>query len=83
LGAAIHLAPNSNGILKRFGIDAEKFGSNPTQFVGFDTQYSICYANEMVQLTEYTAEGKETRHIDLEEPSKLWQHVRMIDSKDS
>lgn len=29
LGAAIHLAPNSNGILRRLGIYAENFGSNP------------------------------------------------------
>ena len=28
LGAAVHLAPNSNGILRRLGIYAEKFGSN-------------------------------------------------------
>lgn len=61
LGAAVHLAPNSNGILKRLGIDAEKFGSNHMQF-----------------LTEYTAEGIETRHIDLEEPNKLWQHSWLL-----
>ncbi|KAK3394131.1 hypothetical protein B0H63DRAFT_37334 [Podospora didyma] len=28
LGAAIHLAPNSNGILRRWGIFAEQFGAN-------------------------------------------------------
>lgn len=28
-GAAIHLAPNCNGVLLRLGIDAESFGSNP------------------------------------------------------
>lgn len=28
-GAAIHLAPNSNGVLRRLGIIAESFGSNP------------------------------------------------------
>lgn len=28
LGAAVHLAPNSNGILRRLGIFAESFGSN-------------------------------------------------------
>jgi hypothetical protein len=36
------------------------------------------HTNQVLQLTEYTAEGKQTRHIDLEEPNKLWQHVRMI-----
>jgi len=35
LGAAVHLAPNANGILKRLGIDAEDFGSNPMQVVSF------------------------------------------------
>ena len=28
LGAAVHLAPNSNGILRRLGIKAEDFGAN-------------------------------------------------------
>ncbi|OQN99701.1 hypothetical protein B0A48_14471 [Cryoendolithus antarcticus] len=32
-GAAIHLAPNSNGILRRLGIFAEKFGSNTCDFI--------------------------------------------------
>ncbi|KAH8905161.1 FAD/NAD(P)-binding domain-containing protein [Coniochaeta sp. PMI_546] len=29
VGAAVHLAPNSNGILRRWGIYAEEFGGNP------------------------------------------------------
>ncbi|ORY19317.1 hypothetical protein BCR34DRAFT_552900 [Clohesyomyces aquaticus] len=29
LGAAVHLAPNANGLLKRMGLDAEKTGANP------------------------------------------------------
>jgi 2-polyprenyl-6-methoxyphenol hydroxylase-like FAD-dependent oxidoreductase len=29
VGAAVHLAPNSNGILRRWGIFAEEFGGNP------------------------------------------------------
>jgi len=33
LGAAIHLAPNSNGVLKRLGIDAESFGANECEQV--------------------------------------------------
>ncbi|KAK2005129.1 FAD/NAD(P)-binding domain-containing protein [Colletotrichum falcatum] len=28
-GAAVHLAPNSNGLLRRWGIYAENFGANP------------------------------------------------------
>lgn len=31
LGAAIHLAPNANGILRRLGIFAEDFGANPME----------------------------------------------------
>lgn len=33
LGAAIHLAPNANGVLKRLGIDAESFGANECEQV--------------------------------------------------
>ena len=29
VGAAVHLAPNANGILRRWGIYAEEFGANP------------------------------------------------------
>ncbi|GKT42347.1 FAD-dependent monooxygenase OpS4 [Colletotrichum spaethianum] len=29
-GAAVHLAPNSNGLLRRWGIYAENFGANPS-----------------------------------------------------
>lgn len=29
VGAAVHLAPNSNGILRRWGLYAETFGANP------------------------------------------------------
>ncbi|TVY14426.1 FAD-dependent monooxygenase OpS4 [Lachnellula arida] len=37
LGAAIHLAPNSNGILRRLGIYAEDFGANPMRII---TEYT-------------------------------------------
>jgi len=38
-GAAVHLAPNSNGILRRFGIYAEQFGGNPmTHLVEFSME---------------------------------------------
>jgi hypothetical protein len=33
-GAAIHLAPNCNGILRRFGLFAEKIGANDMLGVG-------------------------------------------------
>ncbi|KAF2162584.1 hypothetical protein M409DRAFT_69143 [Zasmidium cellare ATCC 36951] len=42
LGAAIHLAPNSNGILRRLGIYAENFGSNPCcKFTELDGQGKV------------------------------------------
>ncbi|KAF6813339.1 FAD binding domain protein [Colletotrichum sojae] len=31
-GAAVHLAPNSNGLLRRWGIYAETFGANPSHY---------------------------------------------------
>ena len=34
-GAAIHLAPNSNGLLRRLGIFAEEFGANLMERVNF------------------------------------------------
>jgi len=62
LGAAIHLQPNSNGILRRLGIYAEKFGANPMEW-----------------LTEYTAEGVETRCMNVgEENRSLWQHPWLL-----
>jgi hypothetical protein len=33
LGAAVHLAPNSNGLLRRIGLYAEDYGANPMQRV--------------------------------------------------
>lgn len=35
LGAAIHLAPNANGILRRYGVYAEDFGANRMERVSF------------------------------------------------
>lgn len=33
IGAAIHLSPNANGVLKRLGVDAEQFGAVETEQV--------------------------------------------------
>lgn len=35
VGAAMHLAPNCHGLLRRFGIFPENFGANPVHGVGF------------------------------------------------
>ena len=41
LGAAVHLAPNSNGILRRLGIKAESFGANDmTKVRNLDFEYT-------------------------------------------
>lgn len=42
LGAAIHLAPNSNGILRRLGIFAEDFGANPMRWVSKGRDFDDC-----------------------------------------
>jgi len=46
LGAAVHLAPNANGILKRLGIHAEDFGSNPMQVVSLMSDVWESVTNE-------------------------------------
>lgn len=33
VGAAIHLPPNVNGVLRRFGLKPETFGANDTEWV--------------------------------------------------
>jgi salicylate hydroxylase len=33
LGAAIHLPPNVNAVLHRFGLDPSSFGANDTEWV--------------------------------------------------
>ncbi|KAL4889915.1 hypothetical protein BDV59DRAFT_210032 [Aspergillus ambiguus] len=60
-GAALHLAPNANGVLRRFGISAEDFG-----------------ANDFERLTEFTAEGKVQRSMDLTEGHSIWQHKWLL-----
>ena len=34
VGAALHLAPNAHGLLRRYGIFPEEFGANPAHGVG-------------------------------------------------
>jgi hypothetical protein len=35
-GAALHLAPNANGLLRRLGIHADEYGANLMLGVGLD-----------------------------------------------
>lgn len=41
-GAAIHLAPNCHGILRRLGIYPEEFGANPVCGVSIPRTNSMC-----------------------------------------
>lgn len=44
MGAAMHLAPNANGILRRLGLFAEMFGANPMGRVSYCPQnFSMRY----------------------------------------
>ncbi|GAM34173.1 hypothetical protein TCE0_015r01579 [Talaromyces pinophilus] len=56
-GAAIHLAPNANGLLRRLGIYAEKFGANPMQKL---TEYTS--AGETVREMDLTEPNKKWLH---------------------
>lgn len=46
-GAALHLAPNANGILRRLGICAEEFGANTFERV-CNHSYCACYSLIMI-----------------------------------
>ncbi|OJD34917.1 salicylate hydroxylase [Diplodia corticola] len=62
LGAAVHLAPNSNGVLKRIGIDAERdFGAVEAQL-----------------LTEYEADGNVIRSLPIGEMGAIYQHKWLL-----
>ncbi|TKA80578.1 hypothetical protein B0A49_00630 [Cryomyces minteri] len=56
-GAAIHLAPNANGILRRLGIYAETFGANPMQRF---TEYS--QAGEKTRSMDLSESNKMWQH---------------------
>ncbi|KAF2158261.1 FAD binding domain protein [Myriangium duriaei CBS 260.36] len=64
-GAAVHIAPNAHGILKRLGIDLDAIGANKMERVP---------TTDLVQLTEYDSGGQLRRSIDLNEDNKKWQH---------
>ncbi|KKY16308.1 putative fad binding domain protein [Diplodia seriata] len=62
LGAAVHLAPNSNGVLKRIGIDAERdIGAVETKF-----------------LTEYESDGNVIHSLPVGEMNKMYQHKWLL-----
>ncbi|KAL1636380.1 hypothetical protein SLS58_009873 [Diplodia intermedia] len=62
LGAAVHLAPNSNGVLKRIGIDAERdIGAVETKF-----------------LTEYESDGKIIHSLPVGDMNKMYQHKWLL-----
>jgi 2-polyprenyl-6-methoxyphenol hydroxylase-like FAD-dependent oxidoreductase len=50
LGAAIHLAPNCNGILRRFGIFPENFGANSMDSLAeYDDKGSIKFRQDLTE----------------------------------
>lgn len=61
-GAAIHMAPNANGLLKRFGVDIEKVGANECNRI---SQY-------------HAESGKALFQVDLTMPNKQWQHKWLL-----
>jgi 2-polyprenyl-6-methoxyphenol hydroxylase-like FAD-dependent oxidoreductase len=61
-GAAIHMAPNANGLLKRYGVDIEKVGANECSRIA---QY-------------HAESGKALFQVDLTMPNKQWQHKWLL-----
>ena len=59
-GAAIHMAPNANGLLRRMGLYLEDVGAN--EMCGY-AQYE-------------GHSGKKLHSMDLKAANKIWQHVR-------
>ncbi|EOA83036.1 uncharacterized protein SETTUDRAFT_156683 [Exserohilum turcica Et28A] len=56
-GAAIHLAPNANGILRRLGIFADEFGANEMERL---TEYTS--AGEVLRSTDLRESNKQWQH---------------------
>ncbi|KAI1356335.1 hypothetical protein F5Y01DRAFT_323784 [Xylaria sp. FL0043] len=56
-GAAVHLAPNSNGILRRWGLFAETFGANTTD--GFVER---SFTGEVIRDVDLTTPNKMWQH---------------------
>jgi hypothetical protein len=61
-GAAIHMAPNANGLLKRLGVDIERVGANECVRIA---QY-------------HAESGKALFQVDLTMPNKQWQHKWLL-----
>jgi 2-polyprenyl-6-methoxyphenol hydroxylase-like FAD-dependent oxidoreductase len=78
LGAAVHLAPNANGLLRRMGLYAEEIGANPTLAVSPAViKTDDCGTNE-VQMTQYLPHGKVLFSADLVEQNKKWPHPWLL-----
>lgn len=56
-GAAVHLAPNSNGVLRRWGIHAEEFGGVP-----FNRMQERTAAGQILKDIDATAGNKMWQH---------------------
>lgn len=60
-GAAIHMAPNANGLLRRLGLYLEEYGANEMTNLA---QYDAC-------------SGKKIMGMNLKKANSIWQHVRL------
>ncbi|KAJ5627316.1 hypothetical protein N7528_004743 [Penicillium herquei] len=72
LGAAIHLPPNVNGLLRRMGIHPEEFRCNDAEFVSvFDSQGNVVTSKDVRNLREiYPFPWQLSHRIDLHEALK-------------
>lgn len=61
-GAAIHMAPNANGLLRRMGLYLEDVGGNEMSVLA---QYE-------------GRSGKKLFGTDLKKANAIWQHVRLV-----
>ncbi|KAJ5363870.1 FAD/NAD(P)-binding domain-containing protein [Penicillium cataractarum] len=72
LGAAIHLPPNVNGLLRRLGIQPDDFRCNDAEFVSvFDSQGNVVSSKDVRNLREiYPFPWQLSHRIDLHEALK-------------
>ncbi|EXA34309.1 hypothetical protein FOQG_16681 [Fusarium oxysporum f. sp. raphani 54005] len=72
LGAAIHLPPNVNGVLRRFGLKPETWGANDTEWVSvFDSQGNVISQKNVSGIREqYRWPWQLSHRVDLHEALK-------------
>ncbi|CAH0054427.1 unnamed protein product [Clonostachys solani] len=73
LGAAIHLPPNVNGVLRRYGLKPETWGANKTEWVSvFDSQGNVISQKDVSSVEdEYHHPWQLSHRVDLHEALKM------------